>query len=46
MELLAKWELPADLVNNVRNIRHFNGIPMDVRLVTDELVAPEEGETN
>ena len=44
MEMLVKLELPADLVGKVRSIRHYSGIPIDARFVTDELIAAEKGE--
>ncbi len=44
MEMLIKLELPADLVGKVRSIRHYSGIPIDARFVTDELMAAEKGE--
>jgi 2-oxoglutarate ferredoxin oxidoreductase subunit alpha len=46
MEMLVKLELPAELVKKVRSIRHYSGIPIDARFVTDELVAAEKGESN
>jgi 2-oxoglutarate/2-oxoacid ferredoxin oxidoreductase subunit alpha len=44
MEMLVKLELPADLVGKVRSIRHYSGLPIDARFVTDELIAAEKGE--
>jgi 2-oxoglutarate ferredoxin oxidoreductase subunit alpha len=44
MEMLIKLELPAELVGKVRSIRHYSGIPIDARFVTDELIAAEKGE--
>ena len=44
VEMLVKLELPADLVGKIRSIRHYSGIPIDARFVTDELVAAEKGE--
>src|SRR6266446_502364 len=46
MEALVKLELPAELVGKIRSIRHYSGIPIDARFVTDELVAAEKGEKN
>ncbi len=46
MAMLVKLELPADLVSKLRSIRHYSGIPIDARFVTDELVAAEKGEGN
>jgi 2-oxoglutarate ferredoxin oxidoreductase subunit alpha len=44
MEMLVRLELPAELVGKVRSIKHYSGIPIDARFVTDELVAAEKGE--
>ncbi len=44
MAMLVKIELPAHLVGKLRSIRHYSGIPIDARFVTDELVAAEKGE--
>jgi len=44
MEMLVKLEMPAELVGKIRNIRHYSGIPIDARFVTDEIVAAEKGE--
>jgi 2-oxoglutarate ferredoxin oxidoreductase subunit alpha len=38
--------LPPRLISKLRNIRHYSGIPIDARFVTDELVAAEKGEKN
>ena len=46
MEMLVKAELPARLTGKIRSIRHYSGIPIDARFVTDELVAAEKGEKN
>jgi len=43
VEMLVKLELPADLVGKIRSIRHYSGIPIDARFVTDELVTAEKG---
>jgi 2-oxoglutarate/2-oxoacid ferredoxin oxidoreductase subunit alpha len=44
MEMLVKAELPAELTGKIRSIRHYSGIPIDARFVTDELVSAEKGE--
>jgi 2-oxoglutarate ferredoxin oxidoreductase subunit alpha len=41
---LIKLDLPADLSAKVRSIRHYNGIPIDARFVTDEIISAEKGE--
>src|SRR5271156_2488532 len=38
---LLKLDLAADEVVKLRSIRHFNGLPIDARSVTDELVMQE-----
>ncbi len=38
---LLKLDLPATEVVKLRSIRHFNGLPIDARSVTDELVTQE-----
>ena len=39
---LLKLDLPADEVSKLRSIRHFDGLPLDARTVTDKLVLQEE----
>ena len=46
MGMLVKLELPSNLVGKLRSIRHYSGIPIDARFVTDALLAAEEGEKN
>jgi 2-oxoglutarate ferredoxin oxidoreductase subunit alpha len=41
---LIKLELPPDLGAKIRSILHYNGLPIDARYVTDELIAAEKGE--
>ena len=38
---LLKLDLPAAEIVKLRSVRHFNGLPMDARFVTDELVLQE-----
>jgi 2-oxoglutarate ferredoxin oxidoreductase subunit alpha len=38
---LLKLDLAADQVVKLRSVRHFNGLPIDARSVTDELVMQE-----
>jgi 2-oxoglutarate/2-oxoacid ferredoxin oxidoreductase subunit alpha len=45
MAMLIKLELPPELIHKLRSVRHYSGIPIDARFVTDELVAAEKGET-
>jgi 2-oxoglutarate ferredoxin oxidoreductase subunit alpha len=46
MAMLIKLELPIELLGRLRSIRHYSGIPIDARFVTDEVVAAEKGERN
>ena len=39
---LLKLDLPAAEVTKLRSIRHFDGLPLDARTVTDKLVLQEE----
>ncbi|HYK35292.1 2-oxoacid:acceptor oxidoreductase subunit alpha [Alloacidobacterium sp.] len=39
---LLKLDLPAEDAVKLRSIRHFNGLPIDARSVTDEFVLQEE----
>ncbi len=39
---LLKLDLPVEDVVRLRSVRHFNGLPLDARTVTDELVLQEE----
>jgi 2-oxoglutarate/2-oxoacid ferredoxin oxidoreductase subunit alpha len=39
---LLKLDLPAEDVTRLRSIRHFDGLPLDARTVTDKLVLQEE----
>jgi 2-oxoglutarate ferredoxin oxidoreductase subunit alpha len=41
MMSLLKLDLPAEEVVKLRSIRHFNGLPIDARSVTDEFVTQE-----
>jgi 2-oxoglutarate ferredoxin oxidoreductase subunit alpha len=38
---LLKIDLPAEDITRLRSIRYFGGLPLDARLVTDELVMQE-----
>jgi 2-oxoglutarate/2-oxoacid ferredoxin oxidoreductase subunit alpha len=39
---LLKLDLPPAEIAKLRSVRHFNGLPLDARSVTDELVLQEE----
>jgi 2-oxoglutarate ferredoxin oxidoreductase subunit alpha len=38
---LLKLDLPAELTTRLRSVRHYNGLPIDARSVTDELIMQE-----
>ena len=38
---LLKLDLPAAEISKLRSVRHFNGLPIDARSVTDEFVRKE-----
>ena len=38
---LLKLDLPAAEVVKLRSIRHFSGLPIDARSITDELITQE-----
>lgn len=38
---LLKLDLPAQEVVKLRSIRHFNGLPIDARSITDDLITQE-----
>ncbi len=41
MLLLLRHELPASHIARLRSVRHYNGLPIDARSITDEIVALE-----
>ena len=38
---LLKLELPAAAIAKLRSVRHYNGLPIDARSITDEIVLQE-----
>jgi 2-oxoglutarate ferredoxin oxidoreductase subunit alpha len=38
---LLKLDLAADQVVKLRSVRHYNGLPIDARSVTDEIISQE-----
>jgi 2-oxoglutarate ferredoxin oxidoreductase subunit alpha len=41
MEALLRQELPGELADRLRSIRHFNGVPIDAEAISDPLLAGE-----
>ncbi len=41
LELAANPGGPADLVSRLRSVRHYNGLPVDARSLTDEILRQE-----
>jgi 2-oxoglutarate ferredoxin oxidoreductase subunit alpha len=42
MRALMRIELPADLMSRIRSVRHYNGLPIDARSVTDSVIEQEK----
>jgi len=42
MHSLLRMEIDADDVEKLRSVRHYNGIPIDARTITDAIVSQEE----
>jgi 2-oxoglutarate ferredoxin oxidoreductase subunit alpha len=38
---LLKLDLPPDLIGRLRSVLHYNGLPIDARSVTDEILVQE-----
>jgi 2-oxoglutarate ferredoxin oxidoreductase subunit alpha len=38
---LLKLDIPAEHVARLRSVRHYNGLPIDARSVTDDIIAQE-----
>ena len=38
---LLKLDLPADQVGKLRSVRHYDGLPIDARSITDDIRAQE-----
>jgi len=38
---LLKLDVPAEYVGRLRSVRHYNGLPIDARSVTDDIIAQE-----
>ena len=39
--MLLKMELAAELSDRLRSVRHYNGLPIDARSVTDDILEQE-----
>ena len=46
MAILIKLDLPIEQAAKIRSILHYDGIPIDARFVTDQLIEAERGEGN
>jgi 2-oxoglutarate/2-oxoacid ferredoxin oxidoreductase subunit alpha len=42
MMQLLKLDLDANEVPKLRSVRHYNGLPIDARSITDEIVRQEK----
>ncbi len=45
LESLLRAELPGELCDRVRGIRHFNGVPIDAEVITQPVLAGERAGT-
>ncbi len=41
MRDLLKLDLDASQVTKLRSVRHYNGLPLDARSITDEIISQE-----
>jgi 2-oxoglutarate ferredoxin oxidoreductase subunit alpha len=41
MHELLKLDVPVDDIRKLRSIRHYNGLPIDARSITDEIISQE-----
>jgi len=41
MKMLLRVELPAGATNHVRSVLHYNGLPIDARSLTDDILVQE-----
>jgi 2-oxoglutarate ferredoxin oxidoreductase subunit alpha len=41
MKMLLRNDLPVEATNHVRSVLHYNGLPIDARSVTDEILIQE-----
>ena len=43
MHTLLKLDVPVEEIGKLRSVRHYNGLPLDARSVTDEIIYQETG---
>ena len=41
MKMLLRTDLPAAATNHVRSVLHYNGLPIDARSLTDDILVQE-----
>jgi hypothetical protein len=41
MKMLLRVELPPGATNHVRSVLHYNGLPIDARSLTDDILVQE-----
>jgi hypothetical protein len=41
MKMLLRNDLPAGATNHVRSVLHYNGLPIDARSLTDDILVQE-----
>jgi len=41
MKMLLRNDLPVEATTHVRSVLHYNGLPIDARSVTDEILIQE-----
>jgi hypothetical protein len=45
MKILLRNDLPIDATQHARSVLHYNGLPIDARSVTDEILIQEGRKT-
>jgi 2-oxoglutarate/2-oxoacid ferredoxin oxidoreductase subunit alpha len=45
LKMLLRNDLPVDATNHARSVLHYNGLPIDARSVTDEILIQEGRKT-
>ncbi|PYR89442.1 MAG: 2-oxoacid:acceptor oxidoreductase subunit alpha [Acidobacteria bacterium] len=41
LRMLLKMEIPGELISRLRSVLHYNGLPIDARSVTDDILVQE-----